>query len=293
MNAPKLVQITTDDGLTLPGMLYESENSQKAAIYLHGNESSSVFYSDDIREEQAHALNDKGISYLLFNNRGAHYIKNLASKRFGMAYEKIKDCVHDIDGAVHFLEEKGYTEFYLVGESTGANKICVYHHYKPQNKVAKYILLAGGDDVGIYYTAFGKEKFERLLQEAKEKIAQGKSDNIICELLPNEIFSYGSFYDIANPDGDYNVFPFLETIQSIKLSSQKLFRYFTSVNKPTLVVYGEKDQYCYGDVPGVVNLLRKLKPEFEYHLIPEADHFFSKQQKELSEIMVNWLMKST
>jgi len=172
-----------------------------------------------------------------------------------------------------------------------ANKICVYHYYKPKNKVSKYILLAGGDDVGIYYTELGKRKFNKLFKQAKEKISQGKGDEIICELLPDEIFSYVGFHDIANPDGDYNIFPFLEAIKDVKLSSKKLFRYFSSVNKPTLAVYGEKDKYCYGDVSKVVDILKELKPEFEYKIIKNADHVFSEQQKELSKIMVNWLVK--
>lgn len=298
---PKVVQINTIDGLTLPGLLYEAQDSKKAAIFLHGNGSSSVFYSDDLKDEQAKALNSIGVSYLLFNNRGAHLIKKLnvqkksgemERKRFGMAYEKIKDCIKDIDGAISFLEKSGYKEFHLIGESTGANKICVYHYYKPDNKVSKYVLLGGGDDTGIYYNKLGKERFFKLLNEAKEKIKKRKGEEIVCELLPEEIFSYIGFYDIANPDGDYNVFPFLEKMQGVKLSTKKLFRYFKSVNKPTLVIYGEKDEYVWGNVPKVVALLKEQKPKFEYKIIKDADHGFNKQQKELSKIIADWLKKT-
>jgi pimeloyl-ACP methyl ester carboxylesterase len=295
MRSPQFIQVETNDGLTLPGLFYEAENSQEAAIYLHGNGSSSVFYSDDTREKQAKTLNSQSISYLLFNNRGAHYIKNLEvkekkeSKRFGMAYEKIKDCIQDIDGAISFLRKKGYTKFYLIGESTGANKICVYHFYKPENEVSRYILLAGADDVGIYYTLLGRENFYKLLAQAKEKITQNKGEEIMCELLPNEIFSYAGFYDLAYPDGDYNVFPFLEVMQGEKLSTKKLFRYFQSINKPTLVVYGEKDRYCYENVPRVVNVLKELQPSFVYKIIPNSDHVFSTHQNELAEVIVEWL----
>lgn len=298
--SPTLVQVKTGDGLTLPGYLYEATGSKKAAIFLHGNGSSCVFYKDDLREEQAKILIGKGISYLLFNNRGAHYIKkldvedrngNVERKRFGMAYEKIKDCIEDIDGAIKLLEEKGYKEFYLIGESTEANKICVYHYYKPNNKVSKYILLSGGDDTGIYYNELGKKRFNRLLKEAKSKVKKGKGEEIICELLPEEIFSYIGFYDIANPDGDYNCFPFMEVVKGIKLSKEKLFRYFNSIDKPTIIIYGEKDEYAWGNVLGIVAILREQKPEFEYEIITEADHSFSKHQGELSKIMSNWLQQ--
>jgi pimeloyl-ACP methyl ester carboxylesterase len=297
MQNPKLVQIKTGDGIILPGLLYEAPRSKKVAIHLHGNGSSSVFYYDDRQDEQVKALNKKGISFLLFNNRGAHYIKKLnvikrgkkERKRFGMAYEKIKDCIKDIDGAISYLGKLGYRKFYLIGESTGANKICVYHYYKPKNKVSKYVLLSGGDDTGIYYDMLGKKRFFKSLKESKKKIRKKKGEEIITELLPDDIFSYIGFYDIANPDGDYNVFPFLETMKNLKLSKKSLFRHFKSINKSTLIVYGEKDEYAWGDVPKIVDILRKQKPEFEYKIIKGADHGFSENQKELSRIISNWL----
>ncbi len=292
-----LVQIKTADGLTLPGLLYKTKNSQKVAIHLHGNGSSSVFYSDDQRETLAKTLGNEGISLLMFNNRGAHYIKKLdiqkpneeiEQKLFGMAYEKIKECVQDIDGAISFLKSKRYKEFYLIGESTGANKICVYNFYKPKNKVSKYILLGGGDDTGIYYDQLGKDKFYRLLKEAKEKIRKHKAEDLICELLPDEIFSYKGFYDIANPDGDYNVFPFLEVLKKVELSKKPLFRHFKSITKPTLVVYGEKDKWAW-DIPRMIEILKKLRPEFIYKVIRNADHSFSENQTQLSNLICNWL----
>lgn len=298
MKNQELVQIKTEDGLTLPGILYETPQSKKVMIHLHGNGSSSVFYHDDQIPQFVDLLGEAGISLLMFNNRGAHYIKKLDvekkdgttdRKRFGMAYEIIKECIYDIDAAITFLEKKGYREFYLIGHSTGANKICVYDHYKPKNKVSKYILAGGGDDTGLYYDEFGKDKFMKLLKESKQKIKQGKGEDIISELLPNEIFSYKGFFDIANPDGDYNTFPFLEAMNKAKLSTKPLFRYFNSIKKPSLIVYGERDEYQYGDVQKVMNILKDQKPEFVYQLIKDSDHGFSGKDKELARVVVDWL----
>lgn len=297
MVSPKLVQIKTEDELVLPGLFYEVRGGKKVAIRLHGNGSTSVFYDDDLREEQANALNRKGISFMPFNNRGAHYIKKLHHRsgksevysRFGMAYEKIKDCTKDIDAAIKFLEKLGYKEFYLIGESTGANKICVYHYYKPKNKVSKYILISGVDDVGIYYKQLGKEKFHKLLKESKSKALGKGKGKLIEEILPDEIFSYQAFYDTINPDGDYNVFPTLEVSSSIKLSKKPLFRHFNSLNKPTLVIHGEKDEHNFGKTKELVNAMRKLKPEFDYRIIKDADHAILNNQKEVARIISKWL----
>ncbi|MEX1997512.1 MAG: alpha/beta hydrolase [Candidatus Andersenbacteria bacterium] len=299
MSTPTLVAFTTADGITLPGLLYRAKRRKRVAIYLHGNGSSSVFYDEHTHRAVADALTKRNISYLTFNNRGAHLIKKLnvvqrgqvKRKCFGMAYEKIRDCVHDIDAAIAFLRHEGYREFSLVGSSTGANKICVYDHYRPKNRISTYILLAGGDDTGIYYNLLGKKPFNRLLKQAKQKIRQRQAENIIPEILPKPIFSYSAFYDIANPDGDYNCFPFLEVLRPVKLSRKPLFRYFKAIRKPSLVIYGEKDEYTWGDTLAIVAILRERQPEFTYKIIPDADHMFAGHEQELGKIMATWLSK--
>src|SRR3989338_3220498 len=135
MHNPSFVQFITVDDLLLPGLLFKSGSSKKVAINLHGNGSSSIFY--DLNYLWQQQLVKSGIDVLMFNNRGAHIIKKFSKVidgekvriPYGTAYEKIKDCVIDINAAIGFLKKQGYSEFYLIGHSTGANKICVYDHY--------------------------------------------------------------------------------------------------------------------------------------------------------------------
>ena len=296
MQKPEFIEIKTKDGLVLPGLLYQAPRPRAAAIYLHGNGSSSVFYDAQKKHSLAPLLNKNGISVLFFNNRGAHIIKKLnvkykgrvVRKPYGMAYEKIKECVLDIGGAIAFLKKRGYRKFYLIGESTGANKICVYNFYKRKNEISKYVLLCGGDDTGIYYHMLGKSKFWKLLSKSKRKIKAKHGEEIIPELLPN-IFSYIGFYDIANPNGDYNTFPFYEVIRKIKLSDKPLFRHFKSIKKPSLAVYGDQDEYAWGNVPRVVETLKRYQPKFTYKIIKGADHGFKGREKQLANIVTNWL----
>ncbi|MBI5220898.1 MAG: DUF1749 domain-containing protein [Candidatus Liptonbacteria bacterium] len=300
MVKPELVGIKTPDGLELPGLLYSTKAHQSAAIYLHGNGSSSVFYGEpQYSRVLAAELNRRGIAFLAFNNRGAHLIKKLTirkgniekRRRFGMAYEKIRECVPDINGAVQFLKSRGYRKLYLVGASTGANKICVYDHYQKRNPISGYILLAGGDDVGITYRSSGRTKFWRLLKEARRKIKAGQGGEIIKELLPDTIFSYQGFFDLANPDGDYNTFPFYEVLRRVSLSTRPLFRFYRKMRKPTLVVYGEQDEYAWGNVPKVIEILKSYQPDFAYRIIPGADHGFKGHRGELGRIMAKWLAR--
>lgn len=300
MVSPNFIEFTTKDGLSLPGLLYRPISSKTAIIYLHGNGSASVFYDEKEKRILSEVFAKKNISLLTFNNRGAHIIKkiNVRNKnndfervKFGMAYEQIKDCILDIDGAIEFLKSEGFKKFYLMGLSTGANKICVYNYYKKQNEISKNILLGGGDDVGIYFDLLGSRKFHSLLRKAKGKMKEDKGDQLIIDLklFPESIFSYKAFYDLANPDGDYNCFPYYEVINKLKLSKKPLFRYFKSINKPTLVIYGEKDEYAWGDIRRVIEILKGYKSEFQYVTIENADHGFTGFKKELAEVIVNWI----
>jgi pimeloyl-ACP methyl ester carboxylesterase len=300
----KLVQFKSTDNLFLPGLLFEPKGkTKKVALNLHGNGSSSVFYSHERTIAFAEELNKKGISFFTFNNRGAHYIKKLKIDtkdkedeiKLGTAFELIKDCVKDIDGAIKFLEQLGYKEFYLMGHSTGANKICVYNYYKPKNKFSKYVLLGGGDDTGIYHDLVGgPQKFKKYLKQAKKQIDKGNGRKFIPKYIVNYMFSYQAFYDTCNPDGDYNTFPFNEYINKLKLSKKPLFREYKSIKKPTLVIYGEEDEYCYGDVERIVEILKKETPNkklFNFEIIKNADHGFTGYEKELARITAEWLVK--
>lgn len=290
----EFVQFETEDGLLLPGLFFQAQNSKKALIHLHGNGSSSVFYSHGY--ELAEELNKKGISLLLFNNRGAHIIKKFSVKKGdeeeritqGTAYERIAECVPDIDTAAAFMSSRGFTTLFLSGTSTGANKICVYNHYKPENIFAKYVLIAGGDDTGLYYESLGEELWKKLLHISKDKISDNKGTDVIPELLP-EIYSYQGFYDIANPDGDYNCFPFSEVLKQNNLSSKTLFHYFKELKKPSVVIYGAVDEFAWGDAAKCIDILRQHRPDLTYHVIPGADHGFNGKKVELAQIIADYL----
>lgn len=297
----KLVRFESTDKLLLPGMLFEPKTkTSKVAINLHGNGSSSVFYSFERAESMARNLNEKSISFFTFNNRGAHYIKKLKINnekkeeiKIGTAFELIRDCIKDIDGAINFLEQLGYNEFYLIGHSTGANKICVYNYYRPNNKIFRYVLLGGGDDTGIYYNQIGsKDKFEKYLDKAKKQVDKGNGRKLVPKYMADYIFSYQSFYDTCNPDGDYNTFPFNEYINNLKLSTKPLFKEYKSIKKPTLVIYGENDEYCWGDVRRIMDILKNETPnksQFDFKIMEGADHGFDGYEEELSGLVARWL----
>lgn len=255
MNLEAIILNSTDN-LELPGILYSPEKtSKKAVIYLHGNGDSGVFYN--IRKSNAlgSELASQGIAFLAFNNRGARYKKKLIVAGSGEPgheehvmggahYELIEDCVKDINGAIEFLESKGFEEFYLLGFSTGANKICVYDQLVKRNKIAKYIHAGPGDDSGLFYNEIGEKRFKLSLQYAARMLRLGKPFKIMPKYSGMHPFSAQSAYDILDPDGPYNTFPYFEATTK-RLGKKTLFKEYKNITKPQLVVFGEFDEYTY------------------------------------------------
>jgi pimeloyl-ACP methyl ester carboxylesterase len=300
----RLLTFRSTDGLALPGLLYEpARRSTEAALFLHGNGDSSVFYSGTRTNAFGEEMARRGLAFFAFDNRGAHLIKTLGRKTprrresllLGMAYETIRDCVHDIDGALAAVRAAGYRRVHLIGHSTGANKICVYNRRKPRNGISRVVLLAPGDDVGIYYDRLGPRRFANALARAKERTGQGRGAELASRSLSPFPISWASLLDTIDPDGDYNVFPFLEAMRGLQLSQRPLFRDYRRLRKPALVLFGENDEYCFGEVARCAELLRvhsAAPRRSRVHILPEADHCFHGKEREAGRIMAEFLAGS-
>lgn len=299
-----IVNFKTQDLLKLPGFLFEPDkfnDKKRAAIFIHGNGTADIFDHYEDINAIAEEFTKKDIAYFVFNNRGARYIQKFKVKDAknnkktiwgGKAYELIKDCLLDIDGAVSYLKKLGYEELYLIGGSTGANKILIYNYYKPDNGVSKYILGGGGDDTGIYYESLSESKYRELLEISENKVKSGNGLEVAKETIYGYLYSYQSLYDVLNPDGDYNVFPFYEA-QNGQLGTKELFREIKSVSKPTLLVYGESDEYCKPTASNCLSVLRNAvdnRSNFRFELISGSDHSFSGFEKEISELEIDFLL---
>jgi pimeloyl-ACP methyl ester carboxylesterase len=294
--AARLVRFEATDGLELVGLLYEPKRATKrAALFLHGTGGASIFDSKRTNVLAAEFLGN-GIAYFPFNNRGAHVMRRLRARgrsvQGGSAHELIRDCVKDIDGAVRELRRRGYTDITLIGHSTGANKVAIYDFYKPRNLVKRYVLLAGGDDTGMALAHLGERRFRAALQKARDMVKAKRGDELVPKTLSPMPLSWRSFVDMNNPDGDYNVFPFLEVMRNIRLGRRPRFRHVKQLRKPSLFLYGELDEFCYDDVPRCVAILAEAigpKPNVELAILAGADHGFSGKEAELVETIVNWM----
>jgi pimeloyl-ACP methyl ester carboxylesterase len=259
--ACRLVRFETTDGAGLAGLLYEAK-PRRAIVWLHGTGGASVFESRRTNILATEFL-ARGISFFPFNNRGAHLVRRAGDRLGGAAFERIRDCVPDIDGAVRELRRRGYRELYLAGHSTGANKIAVYDRLKARSRVQRYVLLAGGDDTALMNATPAQ------LAKAREMIRARRGD----ELMRNRLMSWRAYYDIANPRGDYNVFA-------------APWRQIERIRKPSLYIYGDRDEYA----PDIAGLAAHVRPSAEIVVLEDTDHGFTGRESEVAALISEWLL---
>lgn len=283
----RLLRLEATDGVTLSGLLFEPRRaSSRVAVFLHGSGGSSVFGSRRTNL-LASVFTKAGIAFFPFDNRGSHIVRRIGNDLGGSGHELIRDCVFDIDGALRELRARGYRDVTLIGHSTGANKIAVYDSVKPRNRVQRYVLLAGGDDTGLLYAQLGPRRFAAALAKAR---TLRRSSEFVPRSLSSLPMTWRAFYDMANPNGDYNVFPFLEAMRDLRLSRKPRFHHLRAIRKPAFYLYGEHDEYCHGDVPRCVAILSEVVgPKAELAIIGEADHGFGGKEVELGELIVRWM----
>jgi pimeloyl-ACP methyl ester carboxylesterase len=302
----QLVTVKASDGLLLPALFFEpNQKSKRLVIWLHGMGSSGIFYSVEHTNALADAFTHRHTAFLGLQNRGGGMLQSLKfyddkgekQRRLqGTTHELIVECRYDIEGAITFAVERGYTELFIGGHSTGANKVALYNFLKSDNPFAGYILYGGGDDTGIFYEDLGKERFEWALSQAKQKINEGRGEELAPFEMMDDYFSYQSAYDILDPDGRYNTFPYFEAQSGTRLGKKPLFQEYKSIHKPTLVIYGAQDPFCRPNVSAIMVILRRESSQsdlFTYKQVVGADHGGHPFEDQIADNIASWVAETS
>lgn len=188
-----IVSVQTEDGVSLEGVFYEN-GGNTAIAHTHGTAS---FYGNEVFEPSLlNYCNQKGYSFLSFNNRGA--------KISGASTELFSDCPKDIDAWINFLSEKGYQNIILSGHSLGTEKIAHYMRNVSRPLISSMIFLAPSDTIGNqqrYENSIGGDFF----LEAKKLVSSGNPDNLLSNskahagVLPMSAAAYLDFYSPGKP----------------------------------------------------------------------------------------------
>ena len=121
----------------------------------------------------------------------------------GAGVEHFPDCVKDIDAMVTFFTDLGFTKVILVGNSTGANKVCFYAGTHPDPRVFGVVLSGSMSD---RYSATDEETNRKHQALMEQKIRDGKGDELLTgfDFFPLTPKRWMSLLATGSPEDVFN-----------------------------------------------------------------------------------------
>lgn len=275
-------KIITKDDLILEGLFFDTNSKDVVIIFIHGFPGN--FYKNINLIE---SIRDFGYSILSLNTRG-HDILSIISKKdsehkvIGSAKEDFEDCIFDIDGAVKFLKEKGYKKIFLMGISSGADKVGFYLSKNKDSVIKGGIFISPGSNISIIKNELG-EDFYKLMNKSLKYICEEKGDELLCDSKMDFPVSYNRFVSLYSEDSNENVFPFHDDNSNFYILSK--------IKKPIFVALGEEDSF-FDDPKIIIKLLNnKLSNKNNEFKIFKTGHSFNGAEKELVQEIKSWVNK--
>lgn len=291
------IDFLATDGIILNGFIYKSDNqnnSKKIVLAVHGM-SSNCFKKRD--EVIAKKLNENGIDYFSFNNRGSELVKyirrNISGKKekmlAGTTYEDVLEGYEDIIGAILKLKEIGYKNIYLLGHSLGSTKIVyTYNELKQDNddilNNIKGVILLSLIDIPSTLRIYLRDKLDTYISLAEEKEKTGLKN----ELMPKDAFihpiSVKSFLKYARDNKE---------IDFAKYSEENDFKIINNINSPLMMRWGNNNEMILQSADEIVrNINSKIvNNNKDIGYINGADHGYNGKEEEIAEQIINFIKK--
>jgi alpha-beta hydrolase superfamily lysophospholipase len=285
------VRIVTPKRYLLDALWFGSHHPTTGIIFVHGLGSHAFAHHDYLTKLAA-----RDTAVLYFSNRGHDGIagikrikrgsrKGYIYESAGVAHEVFTDCVDDIQGAVNLLIHQGARRVYLVGHSTGCQKI-VFHlsRSRKTKRIAGAVLLCPISDY-----ASAKHEDEKRRQIA-EKFANGlvrrkKPHQLLPETIWPGPLDAQRFLSLYTPDSKEEIFTYAQP--------RKIPRTLRRVKTPLLVVFAGDDEYRDRDTEEIAKWFRaNLRAKVsDIEIIPGAQHSFRGKETKLARVIQRWITK--
>jgi len=292
----ELVRVFTEDALELHGLFCPSritKVNEIAVLHIHGFNGN--FYEERFVDHIADRLTENGFAFLAVNTRGHDYSSNFIKKtdsgltyvQIGGAHEIFEECIYDIKAWIDLLQGRGYANVILVGSSLGTLRAVFYQHQIKDKRVHGLVLISPVDHIGLQRTALG-DKYDEAIDAAKQMIEQGKSDAfmpmIYCPLWqrPIDAKAYISAFGLNTKSGMFNFH-----------DPNARFEELSTIECPILATYGTVGEAVVDNkVEEALSIIKEraiLAERCDTALIQGAPHDYLGCEKELSEIIENWI----
>lgn len=284
----KLVQVVSEDQLTLNGLLKE-RSSRSAIVFIHGF--TGDFYAHKFIHSITNRLATADVTVLLAQTRGTgiatEFLVGAAGLQVGSAYEKLEDAHLDISAFVALLEERGFDDIYLVGHSLGTVKTVRYlAEGSLADKIAGIVLLAPFDKNAYIERKLGPLRDE-YLQNATAKVAAGEGAELVpvpeYEDFQMSFATYASWYtpSVLNAMWDF-------------YDKEAKFEALTAISVPTLAILGDKDPYVDFpefdvDAKRALEIIEEQVAVCSTELISNCDHCFRGHEDKVAQLVTDFI----
>lgn len=289
MTEARLIEISTPDGIILPGALWRCLRAKTIVVRipgLGGTFTSHLTASTTI----AHELTKRGIALAVFNTRGSYTASSLRrSKRRqrlpgGEAFEHFTDCRHDLTGMVRAVRRLGYHRIFLLGHSTGANK-AAYACSHGLHGVAGVVLQGAISDLTALRQEYGNIRLALLTKLARKAVGRGKGDELISQRFTgSRLFSNKRFLSLAVPGMPEDTFPYYDV--------KRKFPWVRGWRLPLMVLLGSRDQFLDRPARDLLKIFDTQCAQLRDYtsvMVHGADHGFSKHPQLLGRLLAAWV----
>ena len=260
------LKLQTKDGMWLDGVLRQPHPNQTEAGVLMVHGYGGNFYSG-IMNFLPEALAQQGFTTLALNMRD----HDLGPKK-NLFEENLKDIAAGVDE----MARRPHKNIFLYGHSMGTNRV-LYYLTKTQDPRITGIILTGppGNLFQWNVRAFGLEEASEVLRRAQELQAAGKGDSwMLIDLGPlgKSLYTANHVVSLRGP-----------------ATRSDPFTNISQISRPVLIVQGLADRLA---DPSVADHLKNSGPgdnQITVQKIGAADHRFRNHQKELVEVITQWL----
>ena len=288
----KLLHRYTKDGLNLLGCYWEENPELKkdcCVVFTHG------MFDNILENTFAHVLGEElsenGYGFIFGHNRGYGVINNIikkdprtkktSEKIIGSTFENFGGAIYDVELWLDEAKKLGYSKVVLAGHSLGCLKNLYYISKKGFTWIDGFIFISAPDSAGLIERS---GQFEKMFIEAEKNIGTGRAKRILLKKMLG-VFPISSRTLInLRKGGIADVFPLVENPEE--------FGIFQEINKPILMVVGEKDSVIINSPEKDFEILKEKAvkcPDFTGIVLEDATHRYIKQEEELSHTVTKWM----
>jgi pimeloyl-ACP methyl ester carboxylesterase len=270
----ELISIETDTH-PLDGIFYTPASGpiRAVAMLFHGN--CHNFYMGPSRF-MPKTLVAEGIACLAFNRRGHDMITSLGGRDIGGgSFQLAHEAIADNKYAAAWLRERGFNDPIVIGHSNGG---VLAAHYAAEHPDTPAVVLmsahVGGKTITQRMSAngmFGHDQLPEIEVRARRMVAEGRGKELM--LLPGWwwVSSAECVVDFTDNMPD--------TVECA--GRTKVPALFTRGDKETVELY-----------PAEAYAANCASP-CEVRILPNCDHFYTGQERAVSELILKWLRQAT